>query len=697
MDQEVVNYILQAERHGLAELEIKQNLLNAGWDANTVEQSLIFARAADTHSGADETPQSPGGYSGIQKPNLNQQPVAFQNTHATLNISEQSFQKVSQPKKTRLLQKPAFWIAIAVFILLAGGAYAYYGAIFSNPVKIWQKFSQSAQQTTYQTKFTFSYSDPGQYSSATNSLISLQLKDIKLTLNGSVYVNAKNKGNPESDSKIQYTFGSGNTSFTTGFEYMLQNKILYFNVGDNPILDLISQEANGGKKIDWIKIDLNQLENQASGTPGEAKFYQQLANPDFKNALQKIWENTTIIKEDSYVGREKINGVATLHFKNSIDKQALKDLANQYVQELVKALKGTDSEISGSDAATINQIANQLVDKIQVKEFETWVGIADLKLYRVHLVTNAPSVISLIKDASTFSMTTSSDAKRLSDIRQMASALELYFMDHNGYPEGKNGQPVDLAPMYIGAIPTSPQATGNCGFYNTYWYQPMGQKITSQGKTVYASYQMTFCLGSSTGGYQAGIGKLTPEGIVANIPCPGTPEHCVKSADAIDPNEAIKQQVADFIAKLDFSAQIQADADYSGYGKTVPVTPPASSFDLLQKYQQTQSLAGDAKRLADIREMSSALELYFNDKNSYPGSLGKLVPDYVAVLPAVPTPPGGNCTADQNTYVYKFINSNNFQLTFCLGAATGGYGPGAHTLSPAGIDSNIMPDGSKLK
>lgn len=686
MEQEIVDYILQAQKHGLSEQEIKQNLLDAGWDADTVEQSLIFARAADTHSSASGAPPFLVSYPNPQRSDLGRQPAAFQNTHSAITISEQHFQKSSEPGKQGFFRRPAFWVSVLVLILLAGGAYAYYSLVFANPAKIWQKFSQGAAgQTAYQTKFNFSYSDPGQFDSGTSSLISFQFKDIKLTFDGSGYINAQNKDNPESNSKIQYTFSSGNTSFSTGLEYILQNKVLYLNVGNNPILDLISQGANGGQKIDWIKIDLNGLNKEASSSPSDAKFFQQLTSPDFKNNLQKIWENTTVIKEDSYVGREKINGVYTLHFKNSIDKQALKSLINQYVKELAKAFKGTSSELSDSDIATANQITAQLIDKIQIKEFETWVGMTDFKLYRVHLMTNAPSFISLVKNASSFNAPASNDAKRVSDMRQMAAALEMYYNDHNGYPEGKNGQAVELTPAYIGLIPTSPAPNGNCSdWFNTYWYMHMGQKTTNQGKTVYSSYQITFCLGSSAGGYLAGFGKLTPSGISVNAACPGAPEHCVKSANAIDSNEEVKRQITDFINKLDFSAQVLADADYTDYGKIIPVTPPAKSFDILQKYQATQSMATDAKRLADIRQIATALELYFNDKNTYPSSLNQLAPTYISIIP-VPPSASGTCSEQDNAYTYTKIASGKYKLTFCLGQATGGYSGGKHTLSEAGI------------
>lgn len=95
----------------------------------------------------------------------------------------------------------------------------------------------------------------------------------------------------------------------------------------------------------------------------------------------------------------------------------------------------------------------------------------------------------------------------------------------------------------------------------------------------------------------------------------------------------------------------------------------------------------DAKRIADVRQVASALELYFNDKNSYPASLPLLTPTYIGVLPTAPTPSDGECTTSQNTYKYIFLTSNTYILTFCLGADTGGYSAGVNSLTQAGIKS----------
>jgi general secretion pathway protein G len=108
----------------------------------------------------------------------------------------------------------------------------------------------------------------------------------------------------------------------------------------------------------------------------------------------------------------------------------------------------------------------------------------------------------------------------------------------------------------------------------------------------------------------------------------------------------------------------------------------------------------DAKRIADVKQMQTALELYFNDQNAYPasaevaagGSIASSGVTYMAQVPTAPTPvdnPSGStaCTAANNAYVFTASGTGNsdYGLAFCLGAATGGLAAGVHTASPAGL------------
>jgi len=624
MEQEIVDYISQAQKHGLTDFEIKQNLLSAGWEAGVVEKNFVFAKAAQNQPSATQAPAISSGLP--QAHNAIAPHLATLQSQPNITIDDNHFS--AGPK--RPMNKKAIALIVVLLLLLAGGAFAYYTFVYSNPVKVWEKFLKTEKDLVYQTKFSFSYSDPGEIADDAG-IPGFQLKDIKLKFDGSGYVNTQNAEDPQASSKVQYTFSSGNTSFSTGFEYILVNQIFYLNIGDNPFLNALGASAAGGKKVDWIKVDLKEAQKQSSSMQRESEFFTKLSDPAFKSQLEKIWSDASLIKQDKYLGREKINGKTTLHFKNSLDKQALKGVVDQYVQLLSREFKDSNGyEAKPEDVNLINEIAGQLIDKIEIKEFETWVGLSDFHLYKVHLVTNAPSVISLVKQlmsAGPLSVARekSRDAKRLADMRQMASAFELYYNDYNGYPEAAAGKPVDISPTYIGMVPTTATpADGTCtDFYNGYWYKPMGKKKVVNGKTLYDSYQMTFCLGADAAGYKAGIAKLTPQGITSGIACPTTPEQCAK-VDTSTVTEDVKQQVRDFISKLDFSATILTDADYSDYGKKVDLTPPADALDILKMSggtAPTEEKSADAQRIYDIRQFASANELYFNDKSSYPADL----------------------------------------------------------------------------
>ena len=105
----------------------------------------------------------------------------------------------------------------------------------------------------------------------------------------------------------------------------------------------------------------------------------------------------------------------------------------------------------------------------------------------------------------------------------------------------------------------------------------------------------------------------------------------------------------------------------------------------------------DAKRIADVRQLATAAELYFNDKGGYASTITALAPNYVGAVPTAPTPFDGPCSSANNAYVYatggtSYTGSDgstavypSYSIAFCLGATTGGYASGTHSASPVGI------------
>lgn len=131
----------------------------------------------------------------------------------------------------------------------------------------------------------------------------------------------------------------------------------------------------------------------------------------------------------------------------------------------------------------------------------------------------------------------SRDARRLADVRQLMTALELFYNDNGGYPAATAAQTVGgVTPVstiaataaatvngtawstyFAGAWPTAPQPfdLGGAGalactaLNNAYQYANVG--TVSNG--VYPQYTIKFCLGGSTGGFVPGTSTASQSGL----------------------------------------------------------------------------------------------------------------------------------------------------------------------------------------
>jgi len=119
---------------------------------------------------------------------------------------------------------------------------------------------------------------------------------------------------------------------------------------------------------------------------------------------------------------------------------------------------------------------------------------------------------------------------------------------------------------------------------------------------------------------------------------------------------------------------------------------------VLVSLNSARAKSRDARRLADVRQVMTSLELYYNDNGGYPDANASNVPApaaantgaaYSTYLASFPTPPSPGCAA--NTYVYSTTGGSTanartgYQLVFCLEGPAGGFSSGSHTASPAGL------------
>ena len=118
----------------------------------------------------------------------------------------------------------------------------------------------------------------------------------------------------------------------------------------------------------------------------------------------------------------------------------------------------------------------------------------------------------------------SRDAKRVSDIKQIQTALELYFIDANGYPTGSDtvlgstgadtlssGSGFASAASgttYMGQVPSNP--TPALAGQADYDYSALPSSCTG---TACTGYQIIFGLEGQTGGLGSGVRTAGPNGI----------------------------------------------------------------------------------------------------------------------------------------------------------------------------------------
>ncbi|MFH1745312.1 MAG: type II secretion system protein [bacterium] len=118
--------------------------------------------------------------------------------------------------------------------------------------------------------------------------------------------------------------------------------------------------------------------------------------------------------------------------------------------------------------------------------------------------------------------------------------------------------------------------------------------------------------------------------------------------------------------------------------------------------------ARDARRVGDVKQIQTALELYYNDNSGYPagsalalgvGATGCLDQDgfdtagacsgtvYMGQVPSYPAPrTDGDCTTGIAGYTYNSPGAvSTYYLKYCLGGITGGVEAGLNTACESGI------------
>ncbi len=111
--------------------------------------------------------------------------------------------------------------------------------------------------------------------------------------------------------------------------------------------------------------------------------------------------------------------------------------------------------------------------------------------------------------------------------------------------------------------------------------------------------------------------------------------------------------------------------------------------------QQARSRARDSKRMADMKQTQTALELFFNENGRYPTTeewdSGSITSDssgdvFMYEIPQAPTPADGACDSNSNSYNYiPSVDGSSYTISFCTGKQISDMPAGTKQATPGGI------------
>ncbi len=547
----------------------------------------------------------------------------------------------SRPSRTAIIVVASAGVVILValvfvYVVFLAGKTAY-GRSFQD--RVWQHFVDKTGVESLDTSVTVSYTDTGHFEFVPSKVVKLfepelpndkakeydtkygfSLDGLKTTFGVSGFGNFTDVKNPKLDGQVLADITNNGGNYSGSVAGKIQNKTGFakYDYSDSianstSLKDVIDNKVSDHKGK-WLKFldpsnttELDKFSKSISLQGNlNSKGDDAVATEAQNNEIRSIWKKHRPLKIKSFKGITIMNGKPVIHYDLELDKDSIKAA----VQDSVKLSMGDSYNEQKAKFAT--DLTNIVIDKIQVSQYEVWIGILDKKVYKSVTVSNALSVTKMADTvyqkiiSGDFSKALGtvmqpvaesfSDAKRVADMRQLSSIMELYYNDLGGYPAASNGKPVGLATTYIQALPESPQpAQAPCTDYNnTYWYAPSGDvKEVNGGKgkiKVYSAYSYAFCLSSSTGGIQAGPNTLTPSGISGQTSDSAGQIHSSDSNVNSDPSSGIEKLILDIYRSLPWDAQIRIESTNKNYGKDRSVDLPKDFVDVTSSTPSAQPL-----------------------------------------------------------------------------------------------------------
>lgn len=495
--KELLDYIKRQIQNGESVEEVKNVLLKAGWQTTDVSRAFELLNNKNKQNEEDNK---------ILGKNEIEEVKVFSNTE----ISRQD--KTRQDKKNSRFSKKTLLIFTVILLIFGIGAFASDYFYFRSPERILKKmFLNSVKIKSAEFNGKIKLKIKGGVSSIYLPMFNLGDKENFFSVNFDGASDNYEKDNP----KGYFYFDIESDLFQKNPLFSIETRILkdnaYFKLSDLNLSNLdLAFFGLSGFSGEWININLKNLEKQYGL---KQKNYQRktLTEEDVKK-LDKLTKEHRIFKEIKKLPNERINGKDVYHLNFKIDKEAVKIYILEVVAISFKYF--TEEEIQGIQE--MQKTFDDIFKMFDFGEIEVWIGKKDFLPYKFSAAVvfsensgvdeasgkmsismsfknyNKPVGTEIPENAKPFEeifknfLETSNfnplcdrnqdknrclessesdldseiekaekiekDATRVSDVKHLQLAVEMYFDDNKSYPSSLN----KLTPKYITEIPVDP-------------------------------------------------------------------------------------------------------------------------------------------------------------------------------------------------------------------------------------------------
>jgi hypothetical protein len=525
-DQELQNYVKDQLNKGVDPGVLRMALESEGLSTKQINDVLVGKSAP----------------AAIQVPNT--QTLSAVSAPAPVSLQEH---KNSGPG---FFANKTLWITVIVLLLvLGGGAYAY-TLITPSPEKVSQKMLEGLAQVK---SLDFDTSIKGEVKTYQAGVGDAER--VERTYSGEISISGTSDMADPNDPRASFVFKLDAEGFNVEVEARTVDKSSYFKVAKFPALGFFDLN---GIKDQWIRIDYEYLKEQYGLEDGQFELpaWEDSINPQQIQKIRDVYAKYPMIVLGEKLASEKIDGTNTHHYKFSINEPNVRN----FIKEVMSILDETfTQDAKDQDARVVlEKYVDEMFKAFHFTEGEVWVGKSDflprrvimpfelknpdepemgsakftltanLKNFNRATKVEAPYPFKDIQDVFKDMFGTSledaglqsQDATRISHVRQLMTAMELYFNDNGQYPPEKNGRP-DPDKTIAGSVGFQPMSFKD--FISVYPEYPAHSKNTEgpcKDNTAYvykrpapSSYTLTFCLENDSGGFKAGDHTASPAGI----------------------------------------------------------------------------------------------------------------------------------------------------------------------------------------